>query len=82
MPLIKKYRSFSVKYLATSALSIESHQVVIISYIYDLGAGKRSHISCDCLPPPIYTKFDVKQRYIHTYIDTGVNEKFDDVFIS
>ena len=26
------------------------------------------------LPPPIYTKFDVKQRYIHIYIDTGVTE--------
>ena len=26
------------------------------------------------LPPPIYTKFDVKQRYIHRYIYTGVTE--------
>ena len=25
------------------------------------------------LPPPIYTKFDVKQRYIHTYIDTYID---------
>ena len=25
------------------------------------------------LPPPIYTKFDVKQRYIHTYIDRYIH---------
>ena len=26
------------------------------------------------LPPPIYTKFDVKQRYIYTYIHLGAGK--------